>query len=66
MKTESIGIQKWAGGQTISRIWQNGEGDWRMIGWQRADGARAIETNGDPAFEHEPGFEEAWKECAGG
>lgn len=56
----SIGIRKWAGDQAIETVWTSGDGDRRCIGWVRWDGARAIETNGDPSFEGCDGFEEAW------
>lgn len=59
-QTNSIGISKWANGMEIEKVWESGEGDNRMIGWERSDGARAIETNGDPAFEGEEGFATGW------
>lgn len=60
MNANSIGINKWANGQSIECAGSSGEGDSKITGWVRADGARAIETNGDPVFESEDGFEEAW------
>ena len=59
-QTTSIGITLWACGQGIEQVWSRGEGDARLIGWERADGQRAIETNGQPVFDGEDGFEEAW------
>lgn len=59
-QTNSIGISKWAGEQAIECTWSVGEGDARLTGWTRADGERAIETNGDPVFEGDDGFEDAW------
>lgn len=56
----SIGIKNWAGRQAIARVWGAG-GDSRLVGWQRADGSRAIETNGDPCFEDTPHFSELWE-----
>lgn len=58
--TSSIGIGKWLGEHSAKVVWVRGEGDERCIGWIRSDGARAIETNGDPCFEGEDGFESAW------
>lgn len=60
METTSIGIYKWAHPVTAELLWESGVGDSRIRGWQRADGARAIETNGDPVFEGENGFAEVW------
>lgn len=60
MKSNSIGINKWAGEMTIAEIGRVGSGDDLLIAWQRSDGERAIETNGDPVFEWYGGFEEAW------
>lgn len=59
--TNSVGIAKWADTQSIEIAWQNGTGDARQIGWTRADGARAIETNGDPVFEDAIGFDGSWE-----
>ena len=59
-QTTSIGITLWASGQGIEQVWSRGEGDARLIGWERADGQRAIETNGQPVFDGEDGFEAAW------
>lgn len=59
--SNSIGINKWAAGQQLAQVWARGEGDRQTIGWERSDGERAIETNGDPVFEGEEGFEEAWE-----
>ena len=59
-KTNSIGINKWAGNQGIELVWATGDGDGAWSLWKREDGARAIATNGDPVFEGEDGFEEAW------
>lgn len=42
--------------------WESGTGDARRIGWMFADGTRAIETNGDPVWDHEDGFADAWAE----
>lgn len=60
MNANSIGINNWSKGQCVEMAGHSGEGESRIIGWVRADGARAIETNGDPVFESEDGFEEAW------
>lgn len=60
MTTNSIGIQKWAANQNVEQVWVTGEGDNQLVGWLRADGARAIETNADPVFDTEEGFEEMW------
>lgn len=49
-KSNSIGINKWAGQTSLIKIWEHGTGDARMVGWERWDGALAIETNGDPIF----------------
>lgn len=59
-KSNSIGINKWSKDQSVEMAGQSGESESRITGWVRADGARAIETNGDPVFESEEGFEEAW------
>ena len=61
-KTNSIGISKWASDQSIEQVWESGTGDNRIIGWEREDGERSIETNGDPVFEFESGFDEIWGE----
>ena len=61
METTSIGIYKWAHPATAELAWETGVGDARLRGWERADGARAIETNGDPLFEGEAGFDETWR-----
>lgn len=58
--TTSIGINRWSHGQKLTRLWSRGAGDARLTGWQREDGQLAIETNGEPIFESEDGFEEAW------
>lgn len=64
MKSNSIGINKWAGGKDLELVWVrtdgSGNADNTLRGWLRSDGARAIETNGDPCFEHEAGFDLAW------
>lgn len=57
MSTNSIGVRKWSAGKTIEQAWRNGE----LIGWKRADGARIIETNGDPIEEEDEGFNEVWE-----
>jgi hypothetical protein len=45
----------------IDKLWSNGlPGDARLIGWERADGARAIETNADPVFDWQDGFDQLW------
>ena len=59
-KSNSIGINKWAAGHRIIKIARYGYGDAQEIAWLRDDGARAIETNGDPAFEWESGFDSEW------
>jgi hypothetical protein len=58
--SESIEIQKWADGQNIHLVWESGEGDGRMIGWEREDGSRVIETNADPIKQGEEDFVAAW------
>lgn len=65
MTTDSIGIKKWAGELEIEEVARRGEGDARMIAWERSDGARAIQTNGDPVWDGEEGFEEAWEGIVG-
>lgn len=60
----SIGIKKWAAGYHALEVWTFGEGDARLVGWLRDDGVRAIETNADPCFEYEPGFDELWEKHA--
>jgi len=59
--TNSIGINKWSGGQRIFKVGESGDGDSRMVAWVRADGARAIDTNGDPDFEWSDEFDAAWE-----
>ena len=59
-KSNSIGINKWAAGHRIIEVARYGYGDAQEIAWLRDDAARAIETNGDPAFEWEPGFDSEW------
>jgi len=60
MKTTSIGIRQWAGEMDIWEVWSIGEGDSRLIGWRRGDGEHAIETNADPVWESDEGFQEMW------
>jgi hypothetical protein len=57
--SSSLGIQRWAAGSALTLRWVRGEGDARRIGWERADGYRAIETNGDPILEDSPEWSEA-------
>lgn len=59
--TGSIGIRKWAAGFRLIECGRSGYGDEMLIAWKRSDGLRAIETNGDPVFEHEDGFAAAWE-----
>lgn len=59
--TNSIGINKWSGGQRIFKVGESGEGEARMVAWVRSDGARAIETNGDPEFEGSDVFDLEWE-----
>lgn len=59
-QSNSIGINKWSSESERHKVWELGEGDQRLIGWERADGQRAIETNGDVVFESEGGFHECW------
>lgn len=63
--TNSIGINKWSGGQRIFKVGESGDGASLMVAWVRADGARAIETNGDPNFEGSEEFDAAWKTIVG-
>lgn len=63
--TGSSGITAWAGGMAIEDEWTTGSGDARLTGWVRADGARAIETNGDPVFDGDDGFVDAWAAGSG-
>lgn len=56
--SRSIAIIRWAAGQELTEVWRAGP---ETIGWQRADGERAIETNADPVFESDEGFAEAWE-----
>ena len=60
METTSIGIYKWAHPITAELVWESGVGDSRLRGWERADGSRAIETNGDPFFEGFGEFDDMW------
>jgi hypothetical protein len=55
-KCRSVGIRAWAAEQALEIEWASGE----IRGWSRRDGERAIETNGDPVFESDDGFEAAW------
>jgi hypothetical protein len=56
------GIKEWAaraGGAEV--VWERGEGDARLVGYEAADGTRAIATNGDPVWsECEPDFGDYW------
>lgn len=62
MKTcDSIGIKK-ALGSNLTWVGSRGEGDSKITLWRNVDGREAIETNGDPVFEGEAGFEEACAE----
>jgi hypothetical protein len=62
-KTSSLGIEDWAGQSDIVQCGSYGRGDARMIAWERDDCTRAIETNGNPIWEGEEGFEAAWELC---
>ena len=54
----SRSIRNWAKHRGLIRVWGDGE----TIGWERAgDGRRVIETNGDPVWEDDEGFREAWE-----
>ena len=55
--TNSTSIRKWAGELELIEIFRVGE----TIGWERADGERVIETNGDPVWPHEEGCVELWE-----
>lgn len=58
----SAGIGQWAaeaGG--AEKKWRNGDN----YGWIGANGTRAIETNGDPVWEDDVGFAEAWADGSG-
>ena len=57
----SIGITKWAGEQSVEICWGHRRDDSGTAGYRRADGWRAIATNGDLVFEDEDGFTEAWE-----
>lgn len=61
----SAGISKWASGHELKWAGKHGIGDSMIVGWIRDDGARAISTNGDPEFDGEDGFEEAWQLIVG-
>jgi hypothetical protein len=61
----STGISAWIDDQDARVAWERGEGDARQVGWIRDDGARAIETNGDPIGEDDDGFEAAWEGLTG-
>ena len=63
-QTNSIGIRNWSEGQELTEVFFIGLGDSRLIGWKRHDGARAIETNGDPIFEGGEDFETMWESYA--
>lgn len=56
--SRSIAITKWAGALELTEVWR---ADSETAGWERADGYRVIETNGDPVWEHDIGFAEAWE-----
>lgn len=55
----SIGIRKhFDPNMELTRIGSAGSGDSEITLWQDRMGHEAIETNGDPVFEGEDGFEE--------
>lgn len=56
-------IREWAGAELEIEIdWQTGIGDSRLTGYRRADGYRAIGTNGAPVFEGDyDDFDVMWK-----
>jgi hypothetical protein len=59
-QSKSSGISHWASGRKIEQVWESGQADSRLVGWRRADGALAVETNGDPVFEDADGFSDLW------
>lgn len=61
----SIGIRKWACGQTLELVASVGDGDGKLTLFRRGDGLEAIETNGDPVFEGDTGFEELREQIVG-
>ena len=67
MKTEisSVGIRKFAGNLEIELVGSTGHGDSKLSLWRRDDGQEAIETNGDPVFAGENGFDEARTQIVG-
>jgi hypothetical protein len=55
-KITSIGIRKYCGGRGIKKLGSGGVGDNRMTLYE-VDGREVIETNGDPVWDHEEGFD---------
>lgn len=55
--SRSIWVRLWQGEQDIVLEWAIGS---ELKGWSREDGRRIIETNGDPVFQDDEGFEAAW------
>jgi hypothetical protein len=45
------------------RVGATGEGDGTCILWELGDGRRVIETNGDPVWEGEDGFDAVAAAC---
>jgi hypothetical protein len=57
----SLSIREAAGERGARVVWERGEGDRRLVGWELTDGRRAIETNGDAVWDGDDGFREAWE-----
>lgn len=61
---QSAAAAAWVGDLGFEVEWESGTGDAQLIGVVRGDGERVILTNGDPVFEGDEGFEEAWEGAA--
>lgn len=51
----------WVADLGFDIAWERGSGDAKRTGIVRGDGERVIVTNGDPVWESDEGFAEAWE-----
>lgn len=61
--SSSITIQREIEVHGGKRAGVTGSGENTCILWELGDGRRVIETNGDPVWEGEPGFEDIAADC---
>lgn len=62
MTIQSESVIAWVADLGFEVAWEHGTGDARLTGVVRGDGERCIVTNGDPVFEGDVRFAEAWED----